>query len=1020
MAESPEVSDSPAQPPPRDCVNEPVAGIVAEFVGERMGDRVAQGQDPLLRPVFAKFHGAARGVLTVAPDLPPELRIGFLEAAADQGGLTAWVRISSDTQPERPDLRRTVGWGIKLFGVPGPKLLPDDTRADTQDLVLQNHDVFFVDTARDMCEFQLDPAAYQQQHPLTRQILTDMRKPVESTLTSTYWGVLPYSFGPDRHVKYKLVPAGCADGDPGATPPDEDPSFLRGDLRHRLAASPAAFDLLLQFRTDPDRMPLDRATVRWEEGESAPVKVARLTLHPQDTTARGQEEYGDNLAFNPWHSLSEHRPVGSIAEARKVVYHAAAARRRDANGIPAAEPGPARPAATEPHGRDTRIVRAAVHPAIGVARVGDSAEGFFLAPELDGAPPPATGTYKDASGALKRQAVRFRVYGYNAAGEAVAELTADNADLRWTVEVANKKAAWYQFQLALDIPEAAQAPATTLRNLTTVPAGERHRLAITPGRRSIRGRDRAGKPEYAFDSGTFLGHPVYLGELRTDDAGRLLFLGGRGVSASYPTAQATHFANNDGWHDDTCDGPVTAQVRIDGRDIPVDPAWVVVAPPNFAPELKSVRTMYDLMCDTFVAAGMLAPPERVSFTHDVLPVLRRLCELQWVNRGIAALFGHGGREHFLAPERLAELAGHGARRDELRRQIWAMMRDPDRDGLSPVPWPPIYGDSMSVRPVSARQHLALSPLQYDMLARWAAGDFDADYDPGAMPPTALDGLPLAQRPAALDRAALSYCLADAFHPGCELTWPMRHATLYSAPFRVRHRDPARPETDHGSTLTPQTALAVDGPVYAQEPGGLTRWMAVPWQTDTARCRSGYYLGFGPRYDPYLPTFWPARVPNHVLTEENYRTAIDPAAAPEDRRTAFEDRAVWDRWLPSDRIAQMNAMVKDFGKLGIVARRANPATGSGSGSGSGSGASSTSTSSDVVSLPATMLVESEVSFHPEHAPPPLRNLVCLHVPEAADPAVREEAVAAAIAAAGRPDGEVLAGYFEKVARFPETP
>lgn len=129
------------------------------------------------------------------------------------------------------------------------------------------------------------------------------------------------------------------------------------------------------------------------------------------------------------------------------------------------------------------------------------------------------------------------MYGYNAAGEAVAELTADNADLRWTVEVANKKAAWYQFQLALDIPEAAQAPATTLRNLTTVPAGERDRLAIRPGPRSIRGRERAGKPEYAFDTGTFLGHPVYLGELRTDEAGRLLFLGGRGVSASYPRSR---------------------------------------------------------------------------------------------------------------------------------------------------------------------------------------------------------------------------------------------------------------------------------------------------------------------------------------------------------------------------------------------------------------------------------------------------------------------------------------------------
>lgn len=378
--------------PLADCAAEPIAGIVAEFVDKRMGQRISQGQDPVLRPVFVKYHGTARGVLTVAPDLPPDLCIGFLKAARDQqDGLTAWVRFSSDILPDRPDFRRTLGMGIKLFGVPGPKLLEDEGQTDTQDLILQNHDVFFVDTARDMCEFQQDPVAYQNAHPETRSILLAMRKPEESTLTARYWGVLPYAFGADRHVKYVLAPVSCPPGDPQAAPPDEDPSFMRGDLRHRLAAGEAAFDLMVQFRTDPDRMPLDRATVRWEESLSAPVRVARLTLHQQDVRARGQDAYGENLAYNPWHCLAEHRPVGSVADARKVVYRASAARRRDANGVPVAEPGPARPPSTEPHGRDTRIVRAAIHPAIGVARVGDSADEFFLAPEVDAPPrsPPA-------------------------------------------------------------------------------------------------------------------------------------------------------------------------------------------------------------------------------------------------------------------------------------------------------------------------------------------------------------------------------------------------------------------------------------------------------------------------------------------------------------------------------------------------------------------------------------------------------------------------------------------------------
>jgi hypothetical protein len=84
------------------------------------------------------------------------------------------------------------------------------------------------------------------------------------------------------------------------------------------------------------------------------------------------------------------------------VYRASVVRRRDANGAPVAEPGPARPPSGEPHGRDTRIVQAAIRPAMGVARVGDSADEFFLASEMDDPPPPPTRSYKDATGALKR------------------------------------------------------------------------------------------------------------------------------------------------------------------------------------------------------------------------------------------------------------------------------------------------------------------------------------------------------------------------------------------------------------------------------------------------------------------------------------------------------------------------------------------------------------------------------------------------------------------------------------------
>jgi hypothetical protein len=90
----------------------------------------------------------------------------------------------------------------------------------------------------------------------------------------------------------------------------------------------------------------------------------------------------------------------------------------------------------------------------------------------------------------------------------------------------------------------------------------------------------------------------------------------------------------------------------------------------------------------------------------------------------------------------------------------------------------------------------------------------------------------------------------------------------------------------------QDTCRPNGPLAAQVPGGITRWMALPWQTDTASCRSGYLKS----YDPYLPTFWPARVPNQVLTRENYEIVMDKERPIGERMAAFAKRAAWIRPL----------------------------------------------------------------------------------------------------------------------------
>jgi len=50
------------------------------------------------------------------------------------------------------------------------------------------------------------------------------------------------------------------------------------------------------------------------------------------------------------------------------------------------------------------------------------------------------GGYKDAQG-RKRQAARFRLFGYDKKGKLVKEITSPDATIEWTVHLANRKAA---------------------------------------------------------------------------------------------------------------------------------------------------------------------------------------------------------------------------------------------------------------------------------------------------------------------------------------------------------------------------------------------------------------------------------------------------------------------------------------------------------------------------------------------------------------------------------------------------
>jgi hypothetical protein len=880
------------------------------FVGVAQEGRIRNGQQPAERAVFRKLHGVAHGLLDVLPTIPPSLRVGIFEHQS----LDAWVRFSSDTAPMSPDLTSTLGIGIKLFGVHGKTALGDE--GNTADLIMQNHPVFFVDNAEEMLAFtyagvvEKDYPGYLKDHPKTAKILDEMAKVEGSTLTATYWAILPFHAGEERYVKYRLEPE---------TPPENVPSnetdYLAIDFRRRLAEREYRFRLMVQLRTNEKIMPLDEATVEWPESESPFVHVATLVLPRQDVTVRGQAEYGQGLSFNIWRVPEVQRPVGSIAEARKLVYAAGAKARHEANGQSLEDPSQPRAADHAVAPEDMCIVNAVIYPSIGIARVGSSPTDWFIGPEVTDPPPRKPGFYRDSEKRLKRQAARFRLYGVNAKGEIVKELNGSNADIEWKVQLANTKASWYGFQLAQDIPEAASAPPTTLRNSAV---SDRAKLAITPKRCTVKGNNAAPQ---RFDDGEFMGKRVYLGEILTDEDGNLIVLGGHGVSASYDGSRAITFANNEGWHDDVSDGPVTAAVIYDGQPLTVIPAWVVVAPPNYGPQRKSVRTMWDLMRDLAINAGWLPAPVRPSFTYDILPLFERLNGLQWVNAGFAAGFGWNGVTDLTSPDALVCLSSASDAYVETRRTVANQFRNVNVDAWSPKPWPWVYGDAMAVPAAQTpRQNCALTATQLAVLAQWAQGNFVEDYDPKREPPAGIEQVPLKGRGDMLTRAALEFCLADAFHPGCEMTWPVRSTLMYMDPFRFKHAPDEWVAPEPGEVFTSDDLNLPNGALAGQQAGGITRWMAVPWQTDTASCRSGYDKS----YDPYLPTFWAARVPNQVLTRENYKIVMDAKRPLAERLAAFANRASWIEPLGSTSYThQINNMIQHFDHLGVVESHQGP-------------------------------------------------------------------------------------------------
>lgn len=330
-----------------------------------------------------------------------------------------------------------------------------------------------------------------------------------------------------------------------------------------------------------------------------------------------------------------------------------------------------------------------IHPGLGIARLGNSSDAFCISPEQPAALPTdcdesgnpllspdgmtelPVKTFKDSEGRMKRQAARFQIWAYDDEHPDGRPLKLGDpiegggnagtlVNIEWRVYLANKKSNWYEF-LQLQ-GEHGYAPDHPLRNSAITDANARQRLIIDPGPRTVDHTtertaqfNRDGGDDY---STIFPPNPLYpnsidtLGDLVTDDTGRLLVLGGHGNSGSYlyedfGQPRINDYANNDGWFDDTSDGPVTARLAMFSslvgqvRFIDVEyPAWVVCAYPAYVPEILDVVTMDDVVedmairqfaerTDLYGTSGTFNDPDRIAPTDEGALIHWRAGRLRW-------------------------------------------------------------------------------------------------------------------------------------------------------------------------------------------------------------------------------------------------------------------------------------------------------------------------------------------------------------------------------------------------------
>jgi hypothetical protein len=291
------------------------------------------------RDAHPKMHGVVKAEFTVEADLAPELAIGLFREPATY---KAWIRYSNQNGTIQADDKGDIrGMAIKLMGVPGKKILEHEEDETTHDFIVISTNVFvtanveeFDGLIKALTTNIFAPLWYFLTHWRVGLNLWKSMIKFANPLQIRYFSTTPYRLG-ESAVKYSAIPQ-VDNPDPIPSNPADD--YLRSAMLEQLSKGDAVFDFSVQFQVDAATMPIEDPGKEWSESVSPFRKVATIRIPQQEFDSEAQRSFGENLSFTPWHALPEHRPLGGINRARKIVYRAISTFRHEYNKVPRVEP----------------------------------------------------------------------------------------------------------------------------------------------------------------------------------------------------------------------------------------------------------------------------------------------------------------------------------------------------------------------------------------------------------------------------------------------------------------------------------------------------------------------------------------------------------------------------------------------------------------------------------------------------------------------------------------------------------